>query len=159
MNLYESIKLESNKDKSTMNESVSWSYFDKFKDVTDKYMEPEGEGDTLASQIVTAVNKLVYRWYNDGDVYDNVNGGMYNRGDDLSDYANWLNKYCQPASRILDSIYNCSDDNTYEGILKSLADKCLDQEYLSTMEEPKQGSIYDCDGPFEYSNHYEDDEW
>lgn len=141
-------------------ENVNWSYFDKFKEITNKYLPDEGEGETLASQIVTAINKLVYKWYNDGDVYDNVNSGMQGWANDLSSYANWLDKYCDRAARILDSIYACSDDDTYEGILKALADKCLNPEYLATLEnEPKQGSIYDCDGQYKFSEYSEEDEY
>ncbi len=141
-------------------ENVNWSYFDKFKEITNKYLPDEGEGETLASQIVTAINKLVYKWYNDGDVYDNVNSGMQGWANDLSSYANWLDKYCDRAARILNSIYACSDDDTYEGILKALADKCLNPEYLATLEnEPKQGSIYDCDGQYEFSEYSEEDEY
>lgn len=141
-------------------ESVDWSYYNKFKNILDKYMSNSGEGETMASQIVTAINKLIYKWYNDGDVYDNVNSGMQGWANDLSDYANWLDKYCKPASQILDSIYNCSNDDEYENILKALADKCLDEKYLSTMEEkPKQGSIYDCEGQYEFSEYNEEDDY
>ena len=38
-------------------EGVSWDYYNKFKDINEKYLPDEGEGDTLASQIVTAINK------------------------------------------------------------------------------------------------------
>lgn len=145
-------------EKAQLTESVDWSYFDKFNDITSKYMPDRGEGETLASQIVTAINKLIYKWYNDGDVYDNVNSGMGGWANDLSSYANWLDKYCKPASKILDSIYNCNNDSEYENILKALADKCLTEEYLSTMEQPKQGSIYDCDGQYEFKEQYDDDE-
>ena len=143
-----------------LTESVDWGYFNKFKEIDDKYMPDSGEGETLASQVVTAINKLIYKWYNDGDVYDNVNSSMIGWANDLSSYANWLNKYCKPASRILDSIYGCSSDDEYEGILKALADKCLSEEYLETIkDEPKQGTIYDCDGPFEFKeDNGEDDE-
>ena len=74
-------------------EGVSWDYYNKFKDINEKYLPDEGEGDTLASQIVTAINKLVYKWYNDGDVFDNVNSGLQGWANDLSSYANWLDKY------------------------------------------------------------------
>lgn len=152
------IKNKANREKRPLTESVDWSYFDKFNDITSKYMPDRGEGETLASQIVTAINKLIYKWYNDGDVYDNVNSGMRGWANDLSSYANWLDKYCKPASKILDSIYNCNSDSEYENILKALADKCLTEEYLSTMEQPKQGSIYDCDGQYEFKEQYDDDE-
>lgn len=139
-----------------INESVEWSYFDKFSDVIKKYMSSRGEGETLASQIVTAVNKIIYKWYNDGDVYDNVNSGMAGWANDISSYANWLDKYCKPASRILDSIYNCNNDDEYENILKALADKCLDEKYLATMEQPKQGSIYNCNGQYQFKEESDD---
>lgn len=141
-------------------ESVAWGYFDKFKEIDDKYMPDQGEGETMASQIVTAINKLIYKWYNDGDVYDNVNSGMTGWANDLSDYANWLDKYCKPASKILADIYSCSNDDEYEDILKELADKCLDEKYLMTMEEKsKQGSIYNCDGKYKFEEQDENDEW
>lgn len=143
-----------------LTEGVNWEYFDKFNDIIDKYMPDQGEGDTLASQIVTAINKLIYKWYNDGDVFDNVNSGMDGWANDLSSYANWLNKYCKPASRILDSIYGCNTDDEYANILRALADKCLNSEYLATVETPAQGSIYECDGPFEFDidKGYEDED-
>ena len=74
-----------------MQEGVEWDYFDKFQKIIDKYMSSNGEGETKASQVVTAINKLIYKWYNDGDVFDNTHHlkGWWN---DLSSYANWLYK-------------------------------------------------------------------
>ena len=54
----------------------------------------------MASQLVTAVNKLVYKWYNDGDVYDNIHS-LDNWANDLSSYANWPYKYIPESSDIL----------------------------------------------------------
>ena len=72
--------------------AVDWGYYDKFDGINDKYLPVYSEGETKATQIVTAVNKLVYKYYNDGDVFDNTRylSGWAN---DLSDYANWLYKY------------------------------------------------------------------
>lgn len=67
--------------------SVSWSYFRRFDEIIDKYLPASGEGENMASQIVTAVNKLIYKWYNDGDVYDNT-GYLEGWANDISDYAN-----------------------------------------------------------------------
>lgn len=140
-----------------LTEGVEWSSFNKFNDIVDKYMPDSGEGDTLASQIVTAVNKLVYKWYNDGDVYDNVHSGLSGWANDLSSYANWLYKYCKPAE-ILKEIYDINDGSEYEDLLMDLATKCLNVEFLNSMEKPKQGSIYNCDGPFEFKEDYGDEE-
>lgn len=142
---------------------VDWQYFDQYADVVDKYMPEYGEGDSLTSQAVTAVNHLIYKWFNDGDVYDN-RYGMDGWGNDLSSFANWLYKHrLSPGGnnvkKILDQIFYCHTSSGYETILKQLADEILYDDYSLEMnaDEPKQGSIYDCDGPFEFVD-YEDDE-
>lgn len=43
-----------------------------YDEVIELYLPDRGEGKTKATQIVTAVNKLIYKWFNDGDVYDNT---------------------------------------------------------------------------------------
>lgn len=137
---------------------MDWSYFDKpeFEMINGKYLPDIGEGETMATQIVTAVNKLVYKWYNDGDVYDNT---RYMTGwcNDLSSYANWLHKHTKAAG-ILEGIWECMNDSEYEDLLVDLADTMLDDEDLEKAAKlPKVDSIYDCDGPFEF-NEMEDDE-
>lgn len=132
------------------------------------YLPPTGEGDTKASQIATAVFKLVFRWFNDGDVYDN---SYYMQGwaNDLSSYANWLYKYVPATQDILDRIYDCNSEEAYEEILSDLMVATGDAEDLENWEkEPKQGSVYNCNGPFkwidleaedeEYEDSWEDDE-
>ena len=138
------------------NGGVDWEYLDKFEKVTDKYMPARGEGDTMASQIVTAINKLVYKWYNDGDVYDNTHV-MEGWCNDLSSYANWLAKYT--GTDILDRIEDCYEHNEYEHILKDLADTFLDYDILKDFEIEKQGTIYECDGQFRFVEEWEVDEW
>lgn len=127
---------------------VDWDYYNKFDEVNDKYLPPMGEGDTMATQIVTVINKLVYKWYNDGDVYDNTHGmtGWWN---DLSSYANWLVKLPEFAP-ILYGIMGCYSDSQYEDLLKRLADLGLDETFLSSYDIPKEGTIYKCDGPFKF---------
>ena len=141
----------------TLKESVDWDYFDKFEPIIDKYMPDRGEGETMASQIVTAVNKLIYKWYNDGDVYDNtyILEGWVN---DLSDYANWLYKYVPKTQYTLELITKAYNDSSYEEILQLLADLTLDENFLAEYSnKPLEDSIYNCDGPFEFRENYEDD--
>lgn len=139
--------------------SVEWDYYDKFEGILAKYMLPRGEGETKASQIVTAVNKLVYKWYNDGDVYDNT-GTLNGWCNDLSSYANWLYHYSTDnAAEILDKIYLCYTDSDYEDLLKELTDELLNEELLSKMEkQSKVSSIYDCNGKFEFKEFYDNEE-
>lgn len=146
-------------DECKITESVDWSYYKKFKDILDKYMSNSGEGETFASQIVTAINKLVYKWYNDGDVYDNVCSRLEGWENDLSSYANWLYRYVDGAKEILSEICDLTDDSDYEDLLQQLADEYLNEDFLSQASKSKtQGSIYNCDGPFKFSEYNEQDE-
>lgn len=125
-----------------------WDDFDIFERAVSTYMLPIGEGETMASQIVTAVNKLVYKWYNDGDVFDNTHY-MTGWANDLSSYANWLYKKVPKTRSILDQIAVCDSYDEYADILFELALTCLDMNFLGRYEDRKKtGSIYDCDGKF-----------
>lgn len=133
---------------------MQWSEFDKFGGVNKKYLPECGEGETMATQICTAVNKLVYKWYNDGDVYDNTH---YLEGwaNDLSSYANWLRKYA--GAGLLDQIEDCVNEREYEELLYTLCIQYLNPEYLDMMaKKEKVGTIYECDGPFTFDDGLDD---
>lgn len=137
---------------------VNWDYYNKFHSINEKYLPDMSEGETMATQICTAINKLVYKWYNDGDVYDNTCGliGWLN---DLSSYANWLHKYVPQSKEILNRINDADTEAKYEHLLKDLADKFLNSktmEYYETQE--KIGTIYDCDGKFRFIEAFYDDD-
>ena len=142
--------------------SKDWSEFDKFEDITNEYLPDYGEGKDKASQIVTAVCKLVYRWYNDGDVFDNTYG-LEGWANDLSSYANWLYANTdQEVKNILDRIYKIRTEGDYEDLLYDLTVHCLDQDYLYEASGlDNVGSIYKCDGPFKFEeqSEEEDDDW
>lgn len=137
-----------------------WSEFDKFGMVINGFMPAEGEGSTMASQICTAVNKLVYKWYNDGDVFDNTHG-MCGWANDLSSYANWLYEHVYESRDVLDEIERCFTDGDYEDLLYSLCEACLDLEDLEYWDrEDKVGSIYTETGKFRFEEYDdEEDEW
>ena len=119
-----------------------------------------GEGETKATQIVTAVTKLVYKWYNDGDVFDNTHH-LEGWANDLSDYANWLDKCTDlKASGILAKIKDCYNDSDYENLLKELADTMLNEKYLAEQNKlEKVGTIYNCNGKFKFVEFNEDEEY
>jgi hypothetical protein len=90
--------------------AVDWGYYDKFETLNDNYLPVRGEGETVATQIVTAVCKLVYKWYNDGDVFDNTHH-LEGWANDLSSYANWLYENTKDAWKILNKIAYCMTEN------------------------------------------------
>lgn len=147
----DSEKDEDNEERSkkAVNESVSWHDFNKFDKILSDYLPTTGEGDTMANQIATAICKIVYRWFNDGDVYDNTTNGI-NTYNDLSDYANWLYKYVPEADRVAEIVdYDgvSNFDDFYAELLYGLCTDLTDviEEYAA---EPKTGSVYNCEGPF-----------
>jgi S-methylmethionine-dependent homocysteine/selenocysteine methylase len=126
-------------------------YFTKFKKIIDIYMPDYGEGETKASQIVTAVSNLIYKFYINGDVFDNT---YHLDGDlnDISSYANWLYEYVNETDEILLKISNCYNYNDYENLLKELADLLLNEAYLDEQnQQNKIGSIYHCNGNFKFN--------
>jgi len=139
---------------------VPWNYYDKFKDINDKYLPPMGEGENMATQIVTAINKLIYKWYNDGDVFDN-SYALQGWANDLSSYANWLYKYIPSTKGTLNKIETAIHDRDYSFMLKDLADELLIDSVLENYSKmEKLGSIYECDGKFKfvYYDDYEDED-
>ena len=95
--------------------------FDTFENKTKKYLPNTGEGENKATQAVTATTKLIYKWYNDGDVFDN-NYGLEGWANDLSSYANWLSEYIEGADVILSDIRDCNTEEKYEKLLEDLAE-------------------------------------
>ena len=141
---------------------ITWDDFKRFKNLIFKYMQDSGEGETKASQLVTAYNKLVYKWFNDGDVYDNT---YFMEGwlNDLSSYANWLYKHTtSKAQDILKEIETeVKNDNQYESLLFRLGLELINEEYLEAINKiAKVDSIYDCDGEFTYEEYsYEEEDY
>lgn len=139
-------------------EEFSWDAFDKFEETIDKYMPVQGEGDTKASQAVTAVNKLIYKWWNDGDVFDNTYN-LEGWANDLSTYANWLYRYAPEAAPILMRIKSCKTEDDYSELLYALADAVLDETVLEKLNnEESEGSIYEENGPFKFEFKDEEDD-
>lgn len=140
---------------------MNWDIFKKFDSILSKYMPSNGEGETMASQTATAINKLIYKWYNDGDVYDNQTPHNLGWANDLSSYANWLHRNIPGAATILEQVWDLQNKEDaemgYTEILYTLADKYLCEDFMSQLvEQKKTGSIYRANSPFHYSQ--QDDE-
>lgn len=134
---------------------VEWKDFNPIAERIDKWLPQEGEGDNMATQAVTALSKLVYRWYNDGDVYDN-RYCMEGWCNDLSSYANWL--YNNLGILRLSEIETIMYDNQYSQLLFDIASQ-FNEDYLKKLEkEPKVGSIYTEEGPFKFEE-WDEDDW
>lgn len=141
--------------KRPLKEAHRWVDFDKFKN-TDKYLPVHGDGDNKGTQAATALSKLIYKWFNDGDVFDNTYG-LTGWANDISGSANWLYRYVPEAQPILDRIKEIgSDKSAYTDLLYDLI-TLVDPQIPALATSPKEGDAYDEDGPFEFQSYPEEE--
>ena len=126
---------------------------------SDKYLPDSGDGDSMGTQAATALCKLIYKWFNDGDVFDN-NYGMEGWMNDISGSANWLYKYIPETNDILDRIETIGcDADAYVELLYDLI-SVVDPMIPELLNKPKVGNAYNEDGYFSFEIHNdEDDDW
>ena len=130
--------------------------FEKFKNCA-KYLPNRGDGDSRGTQAATAISKLVYKWFNDGDVFDNT-FGLEGWANDISGSANWLYEYVKGTKDVIDSIARISTEDEYTELLYELC-KVVDPQIPDLLNEPKVGDAYDEPGPFKFrekSDDYDD---
>ena len=135
----------------------TWSDFDKFSKISKPYLPMKGEGETIATQLSTAWNKLVYKWFNDGDVYDNTYQ-LVGWCNDLSSYANWIHAHFPKLATILDRISVCFNDDDYTDLLYDLSEEVAKMDFETLDCMCSDGSVYECDSPFTFNEDEEDDE-
>ncbi len=142
-------------------EKITWSSFDtpESNALEEKYLPANGDGDNMASQAVTATTRLIYKWFNNGDVYDN-SYGLSGWANDISGSANWLAKHVPGARDILWRIQKTHSEEEYvSNILWPLFNLVYDPKLLSSLEKkPKVDDAYSCKGPFEFNYVYEDED-
>lgn len=158
--------IKSSKILSSLNndEYPSWSAYDKYQDIYDRYLPEYGQGDNRASQIVVAVSNIVYGWDNDKSVYDNHwKDGIYDSytfDDSLCCHANWLyrNAWIE-VGNVLTNIFDISSEKEYEKLLKILQKTAYSKDVLSRYENLKtRGDVYSCAGPFTIDEP-DDEDW
>lgn len=130
-----------------LNENIKWGDFDQFTN-SDKYLPVHGEGDNMATQAATALSKLVYKWFNDGDVYD-TSYNLEGWANDISGSANWLYKYIPETQPILDRIETITTEDEYTRLLFDLC-QVVDPKIPGLESSGLKGDAYDEDGKFKY---------
>ena len=129
---------------------VEYSKFQ--EELLGKYLPPKFDGDNFAMQAVTAFNRLDYKWYQNGDIYDNTNHMFYygTECNNVAPAANWLYNHIPDTREILLRIRNISSDREYDQIIEDLADIVLVEDKLLEWEkQPKESDIYNEKSPFE----------
>lgn len=133
----------------------------KQQELVDEYLPYVGDGDNQATQAVTAICKLSYKWYNDGDVYDN-HYALEGWANDISGSANWLYNHVDETKSILEKIYIITTEAEYVSLLDELEAVVLQEDLLSRLEKlAHDGDAYRESGPFSFDEdlNYEDDDY
>lgn len=123
------------------------------QELFDKYVPATGKADTVGGELLRAINKLLYRYYNDGDVV-----GL--------DYGN---ETCNAPARFLETntklepwvlkLWEYAADKKYESLLNRLAQKVIQvckQDNL--FEQANEEDMNDYDDPSDYTWAEEDEE-
>lgn len=99
----------------------------RFQELTDIHMKPSGKSDTVRGELIRAVNRIGYRFYNDGDLigigYGNETCNAAGRY--IGKHGNDEMVKCLAGlwdEGIHDSYYPTLQDDEYEAGLKKLVD-------------------------------------
>lgn len=121
---------------------------DKYYEVLTQYLPDTGEGDTMATQLATAVDRIVYRWFNDGDTIWT---------DECQPFADWLWENIDGIDTVIDDmnqymfagfpyIKDLTFRGIYENCLKRILDIATDRELLNSLDSrPLEGSVFDSE--------------
>ena len=126
----------------------------------DKLVPNNGASETIQGELIRAINKLVYRWYNDGDYFYKGYG---------AETAGPAHSFLTSSSEIpsslrstLNQIFNKAigaPEDGYERLIKFALEKVVD--YVESVPEdeyaPLKMEMYDYDSEFKDEEEEEDD--
>lgn len=140
----------------------------RFKELTAEHMKPEGKSDTVRGELIRAVNRIGYRYYNDGDClgigYGNETcnaAGRYIGKHGNTEMVDILASLWDEG--IHDSYYPTLPDYVYEARLKALVDataRYADSNDPKLDEETEDmWDLYEREDEHYDDDLEEDDEW
>ena len=133
----------------------------KFDEFFDKYVPINGSADTLGGEIVRAINRIVYRYYNDGDTVDSYCGNEYNH---LRACDTFLKTYC-PAYHSLSNVKELEYEKNLCDRLKKVLDYLVANPNVFEIPNstdcianaPYEPWEYDDDEDYDYDEDDEDE--
>jgi hypothetical protein len=138
------------KEQKTITEFVGKELEDRNEPLYDKLVPGQGDAETVEGEMLRAINRIVYRFYNDGDKY--FEGyGTETAGPAHSFLVNANHPLKSAMIKLFDEP---SGDSSYERMLKDVLDMILDHI------ESRQGKYTKntLGGIFDYEPEFEDDE-
>jgi len=126
---------------SPVGETLSEDWASKeFQELSHKLMPPQGPADTVEGELLRAVNKLVYRYYNDGD-YFYQGYGVHTAGAPVAFLLDMAAKlHIEDLTNLIDKAVGLTDDE-YEGALRYIEEAVL--AYVKSKEGKYTENQYD----------------
>ena len=153
------------KEQKTITEFVGKELEDRNEPLYGKLVPGQGDAETIEGEMLRAINRIVYRFYNDGDKY--FEGyGTETAGPAHSFLVNANHPLKSAMVKLFDEP---SGDNSYERMLKDVLDMILD--YIESRQgkytKNTLGGIFDYESEFEeeeddyddYDDYDEDDDY
>ena len=130
-----------------INEFVGKELEDRNEPLYDKLVAGSGKSDTVEGEMLRAINKIVYRYYNDGDEY-HTGYGIETAGPAHS----FLVNANHPLRSLVSTLFK--NGTNYEQTIKDVLDAILDHiESRRGKYTPNSEDMYD------YAPEFEDDEF
>ncbi len=153
------------KEQKTITEFVGKELEDRNEPLYDKLVPGQGDAETVEGEMLRAINRIVYRFYNDGDKY--FEGyGTETAGPAHSFLINANHPLKSAMIKLFDEP---SGDNSYERMLKDVLDMILDHIESRQGKYTKNtlGGMFDYEPEFEeedddyddYDDDYYDDDY
>ena len=137
-----------------INEFVGKELEDRNQPLYDKLVPGQGDAETVEGEMLRAINRIIYRYYNDGDEY--FRGyGIETAGPAHS----FLVNANHPQRAAMKKIFG--DGTDYEQTIKDALDVILDYIESRQGEYTKNtlGGIFDYEPEFEEEDDYDDDDY
>ena len=143
------------KEQKTITEFVGKELEDRNEPLYNKLVPGQGDAETVEGEMLRAINRIVYRFYNDGDKY--FEGyGTETAGPAHSFLVNANHPLKSAMIKLFDEP---SGDNSYERMLKDVLDMILD--YIESRQgkytKNTLGGMFDYEPEFEEEEDDEDD--
>ena len=87
-----------------------------FDELFDKYVPKQGKADTIGGEIIRAANRIIYRYYNDGDMA----GFGYGKETVNPACRYLLSQDDENITDIINGLFNTEKESRYEGLLIEL---------------------------------------
>jgi len=127
----------------------------------DKLVPGSGASETVEGELIRAINRIVYRWYNDGDKFW-TGYGAETAGPAHSFLVN-SNQIDFPLQSTLTSTFSKAvgaSDEAYERLIKFALEKVIDHVEATPEDDyiPLDREMFDFESEYEDEEDYDDDD-